>query len=115
MSQHILIVDDDEVSCQLFAETLESEGFQVEQATSGEVTLLRLSEKTPDLLIIDVRMPGTSGLEVTRIAHEKYPSLPVIVMTAFGSIETAVEAIHEGAFDFISKPMNLEEDEVRRR
>ena len=54
-------------------------------------------------------MPGLSGLDVTRIVHEKYPSLPIIVMTAFGSIETAVEAIHEGAFDFISKPMNLEE------
>jgi two-component system, NtrC family, response regulator AtoC len=109
MSAHILIADDDEVSCQLFAETLESEGFQVEQTTSGEAALSRLREDTPDLLIIDVRMPGTSGLEVTRIVHEKYPSLPVIVMTAFGSIETAVEAIHEGAFDFISKPMNLAE------
>jgi DNA-binding NtrC family response regulator len=109
MSAHILIADDDEVSCQLFAETLEAEGFRVEQATSGEAALSRLAEETPDLLIIDVRMPGTSGLQVTRIVHEKYPSLPVIVMTAFGSIETAVEAIHEGAFDFISKPMNLEE------
>jgi DNA-binding NtrC family response regulator len=109
MSAHILIADDDEVSCQLFAETLESEGFQVEQTTSGEGALSRLGEETPDLLIIDVRMPGTSGLEVTRIVHEKYPSLPIIVMTAFGSIETAVEAIHEGAFDFISKPMNLAE------
>src|SRR5512132_561453 len=109
MSAHILIADDDEVSCQLFAETLEAEGFQVEQTTSGEAALSRLAEETLDLLIIDVRMPGTSGLEVTRIVHEKYPSLPVIVMTAFGSIETAVEAIHEGAFDFISKPMNLAE------
>src|SRR5215475_1455937 len=109
MSAHILIADDDEVSCQLFAETLEAEGYRVEQATSGESALSRLGEETPDLLIIDVRMPGTSGLEVTRIVHEKYPSLPVIVMTAFGSIETAIEAIHEGAFDFISKPMNLEE------
>jgi DNA-binding NtrC family response regulator len=109
MSAHILIADDDEVSCQLFAETLEAEGFQVEQTTSGEAALSRLAEETLDLLIIDVRMPGTSGLEVTRIVHEKYPSLPIIVMTAFGSIETAVEAIHEGAFDFISKPMNLAE------
>jgi DNA-binding NtrC family response regulator len=82
---------------------------QVEQTTSGEAALSCLGEETPDLLIIDVRMPGTSGLEVTRIVHEKYPSLPIIVMTAFGSIETAVEAIHEGAFDFISKPMNLVE------
>jgi DNA-binding NtrC family response regulator len=109
MSAHILIVDDDEVSCQLFAEALESEGFQVEQATSGDAALSRLREDTYDLLIIDVRMPGTSGLAVTRVVHEKDPSLPVIVMTAFGSIETAVEAIHEGAFDFISKPMNLAE------
>jgi DNA-binding NtrC family response regulator len=109
MSAHILIADDDEVSCQLFAETLEAEGFQVEQAISGDAALSRLREETPDLLIVDVRMPGTSGLDVTRIAHQKYPSLPIIVMTAFGSIETAVEAIHEGAFDFISKPMNLEE------
>jgi two-component system, NtrC family, response regulator AtoC len=109
MSAHILITDDDEVSCQLFAETLESEGYQVEQATSGEAALSRLTGDAHDLLIIDVRMPGTSGLEVTRIVHEKYPSLPIIVMTAFGSIETAVEAIHEGAFDFISKPMNLAE------
>ena len=109
MSAHILIADDDEVSCQLFAETLEAEGFQVEQTTSGEAALSRLGEESQDLLIIDVRMPGTSGLEVTRIVHEKYPSLPIIVMTAFGSIETAVEAIHEAAFDFISKPMNLAE------
>ena len=62
MSAHILIADDDEVSCQLFAETLESEGFQVEQTTSGEAALSLLREDTPDLLIIDVRMPGTSGL-----------------------------------------------------
>ncbi|MET0500107.1 MAG: sigma-54 dependent transcriptional regulator [Candidatus Binatia bacterium] len=109
MNAHILIADDDAVSCQLFAETLEAEGFQVEQAPSGETALARLREDPPDLLIIDVRMPCTSGLEVTRIVHQEYPSLPVIVMTAFGSIETAVEAIHEGAFDFISKPMNLAE------
>jgi two-component system, NtrC family, response regulator AtoC len=109
MSAHILIADDDEVSCQVVAETLEAEGFRVEQVTSGDAALSCLREEDHDLLIIDVRMPGKSGLEVTRLVHEKYPSLPVIVMTAFGSIETAVEAIHEGAFDFISKPMNFEE------
>ena len=84
-------------------------GSEVEKVTSGDQALLRLSEESYDLLIVDVRMPGLSGLDVTRIVHEKYPLLPVIVMTAFGSIETAVEAIHEGAFDFISKPMNLAE------
>ncbi len=109
MTARILIADDDEVSCQLFAETLESDGFQVDQVTSGDEAIARLRATNHDLVIIDVRMPGISGLEVTRIVHEKYPALPIIVMTAFGSIETAVEAIHEGAFDFISKPMNLAE------
>jgi DNA-binding NtrC family response regulator len=84
-------------------------GYAVEKVTSGDQALARLNESPYELLIVDVRMPGTSGLEVTRIVHEKYPVLPVIVMTAFGSMETAVEAIHEGAFDFISKPMNLAE------
>ncbi|HVO92946.1 MAG TPA: sigma-54 dependent transcriptional regulator, partial [Terriglobales bacterium] len=109
MNAHILIADDDEVSCQLFAEALTSEGHQVQLATSGDEALSRLAENGHDLLIIDVRMPGTSGLEVTRMVHDQYPTLPVVVMTAFGSIDTAVEAIHEGAFDFISKPMNLAE------
>src|SRR5512132_921484 len=109
MNTQILIADDDEVSCQLFAETLEDQGYDVQKVTSGDQALACLAHRKYDLLIVDVRMPGTSGLEVTRIVHEKYPSLAVIVMTAFGSIETAVEAIHEGAFDFISKPMNLAE------
>ena len=109
MNAHILIADDDEVSCQLFAETLEDEGCRVKKVFSGDQALVSLGEDDFDLVITDVRMPGLSGLDVTRIVHEKYPSLPIIVMTAFGSIETAVEAIHEGAFDFISKPMNLEE------
>jgi len=109
MNARILIADDDEVSCQLFAETLEGQGYTVQMVTSGDQALACLAEGAYDLLIVDVRMPGTSGLEVTRLVHEKYSSLPVIVMTAFGSIETAVEAIHEGAFDFISKPMNLAE------
>ena len=109
MSSRILIVDDDEVSCQLFAETLEQEGYHVDQAHSGDEALALLRDNLHDLLVIDVRMPGLTGLEVTRTVHAKQASLPIIVMTAFGSMETAIEAIHEGAFDFISKPMNLEE------
>jgi DNA-binding NtrC family response regulator len=109
MNAQILIADDDEVSCQLFAETLEDDGFRVRKVGSGDAALSCLAADRFDLLITDVRMPGSSGLDVTRLAHATYPSLPIIVMTAFGSIETAVEAIHEGAFDFISKPMNLAE------
>jgi DNA-binding NtrC family response regulator len=109
MGARILIAEDDEVSRQLFVETLEKEGYDVGRAQSGEEVLALLGDGSYELLIIDVRMPGMTGLEVTRRLHEQHCSLPIIVMTAFGSIETAIEAIHEGAFDFISKPMNLEE------
>jgi DNA-binding NtrC family response regulator len=105
----ILIVDDDEVSCRLFAEVLEGEGHEVHQARSGEEALDRLRKESYDLLLVDVRMPGITGLDVTRTTRQEQPLLPVIVMTAFGSIETAVEAIHEGAYDYVSKPMNLDE------
>jgi two-component system, NtrC family, response regulator AtoC len=105
----ILVVDDDEVSCRLFAEVLEGDGHDVHQARSGEEALERLRKETYDLLLVDVRMPGITGLDVTRTMRQEQPLLPVIVMTAFGSIETAVEAIHEGAYDYVSKPMNLDE------
>jgi DNA-binding NtrC family response regulator len=105
----ILIVDDDDVSCRLFAEVLEGEGHEVHEAHSGEEALDRLRAEHYDLLLVDIRMPGITGLDVTRTVRQEQPDLPVIVMTAFGSIETAVEAIHEGAFDYVSKPMNLDE------
>jgi two-component system, NtrC family, response regulator AtoC len=109
MTARVLIADDDEISGQLFVEVLEGEGYDVQRVQSGDKALSVLQDEPPDLLIVDVRMPGISGLEVTRIAHRDYPEVPIVVMTAFGSIETAIDAIREGAFDFISKPMNLEE------
>jgi DNA-binding NtrC family response regulator len=109
MEARVLVVDDDEVSCRLFAEVLEGDGYNVHQAHSGEEALDRLRKQSYDLLLVDVRMPGITGLDVTRTVRQEQPSLPVVVMTAFGSIETAVEAIHEGAYDYVSKPMNLDE------
>jgi DNA-binding NtrC family response regulator len=109
MGARRLIVDDDTVSCQLFAKVLEGEGYHVDWVQTGENALSRLRNEAYDLLVIDVRMPEMTGLEVTRTVHEECPFLPVVVMTAFGSMETAIEAIHEGAFDYISKPMSLEE------
>lgn len=109
MSTRILITDDDAVSCRLLAKVLQGENYQVNWVQSGEETLRCLEEESYDLLIIDVRLPGMTGLDVTRLLQKDHPSLPVVVMTAFGSMETAIEAIREGAFDYISKPMNLAE------
>ena len=109
MNARILITDDDVASCQLFAKVLTTEGYLVESVQTGEDALARLQYNAYNLVLTDVRLPGMTGLEVTRTLHQRYPALPVIVMTGFGSLETAVEAIREGAFDYISKPMNLEE------
>jgi DNA-binding NtrC family response regulator len=108
VSVRILVADDDDTTRELFAEVLEGEGYEVKRASSGQDALAAIRSQVPDLLIVDVKMPGLTGLEVTRTARSEHPEMPVIVITAFGSFETAVEAIHEGAFDFISKPMNLE-------
>jgi two-component system response regulator AtoC len=105
----ILVADDDKVSCRLFTEVLEGEGHEVSNAYSGEEALERLRGEPYDLLLVDVRMPGITGLDVTRTMRQEQPQLAIIVMTAFGSIETAVEAIQEGAVDYVSKPMNLDE------
>lgn len=109
MSARILIIDDDVTSCQLFAKVLKGEGYETEWVQNGEAALKQIAEESYDTLLIDIRLPGMTGLEVTRALHHHDPSLPIIVMTGFGSMETAVVAIREGAFDYISKPMNLEE------
>jgi two-component system response regulator AtoC len=109
MSGHILITDDDAASCRLIAKVLAKEDYTVEWVETGEDAVARLEHTDYDLLLIDIRLPGMTGLEVTHRVRQHDPSLPVIVMTGFGSMETAVEAIREGAFDYISKPMNLEE------
>ncbi|HVO94418.1 MAG TPA: sigma-54 dependent transcriptional regulator [Terriglobales bacterium] len=109
MTPTILIADDDDTSVQLFSEVLAAEGYTVRRAQGGAEAIALLKEMAPDLLVVDVRMPGTGGLEVTRIAHRNYPAMPIVVMTAFGCMDTAIAAIQEGAFDFISKPVNLEQ------
>src|SRR5581483_7526742 len=81
----------------------------VEWVHAGEDALSRLKQQEYGLVLTDVRLPGMNGLKVTRAVRQQDQSLPVIVMTGFGSMETAVEAIRESAFDYISKPMNLEE------
>ena len=109
MRTRILITDDDVASCQLFAKVLQAEGYTVAWVQSGEATVEQLKNNAHDVFLVDIRLPGMTGLEVTRAVRAHDPTLPVIVMTGFGSMETAVEAIREGAFDYISKPMSLEE------
>ncbi len=88
---------------------LKKEGYHVQTAGNGETALASLQEDTFDLVISDIRMPGTSGLDLLAGIKEHYPDLPVIMITAFASPDDAVIAMKNGAFDYISKPFNIEE------
>lgn len=106
----ILTVDDDAVTCELLCEVFTREGFGAEFANSGEAALAAVSRQCPDLLLSDIRMKTRlDGLSLLEIVRREYPAVPVVLMTAFGSIETAVRAVKEGAFDYISKPFNIDE------
>ena len=109
MTPNLLVIDDDAVTRELLTEVLQDEGYAVEACESGKLALERAARDSFDLAITDVRMPEMDGIAVTQALKAQQPSLQVIVMTAFGSVETAVEAIRNGAFDYVSKPMNLEE------
>ncbi|MCD6294913.1 MAG: sigma-54-dependent Fis family transcriptional regulator, partial [Deltaproteobacteria bacterium] len=105
----ILIIDDDDPLRVSFQKLLKEEGYFVDSAPSGEVGLNLMKSKIPDLVILDMRLPGMNGLETFRRIHAIEPKLPVIIMTAFGTTETAIEATKMGAFDYILKPFDIPE------
>jgi DNA-binding NtrC family response regulator len=105
----ILIVEDDLAVSELLGQVLGAEGYGTDRVESGEAALTRLQEASYDALLIDVHLPGKSGLDVTREVRATHPQLPVIVMTAFGSLESVAEAIGCGAFDYLRKPVDFEQ------
>lgn len=103
----ILIIDDDDQLRKSFEKLLSEEGFTVESAPSGEAGLKLVQEKVPDLVVLDMRLPGMNGLETFEAIHGVEPKLPVVIMTAYGTTETAIEATKMGAFDYILKPFDI--------
>jgi DNA-binding NtrC family response regulator len=105
----LLIADDDLVALELLAEVLSAEGYRVRTAPGGK-ECLSLAENEPfDLAIVDLRMPDVDGLQVIRRLASIQPEMPVLILTAFATIDTAIEAIREGAYDYLSKPFRMEE------
>ncbi|HSR12658.1 MAG TPA: response regulator, partial [Thermodesulfobacteriota bacterium] len=105
----ILVVDDDEVTCNLLEEVLSKQGYQVQKALNGREAIDRGESESYDVVLTDIRMLDVDGMQVLRAYRQKDPETIVIMMTAFGSIETAIEAVKEGAYDYVSKPFKLEE------
>lgn len=105
---HILVADDEEAIRALLRELLETEGFSVSEATAGGQVIEALRNQAADLVLMDVRMPGKSGLEVLREVRDGSNDVPIILMTAYGTANTVIEAIQLGAYDYITKPFDLD-------
>jgi DNA-binding NtrC family response regulator len=104
----ILIVEDKESMAQMLKETMEAEGYRSVIARDGMEGIRKIRESKIDVVLTDLKLPKKDGMEVLRAAKEENPLLPVILMTAFGSVDVAVKAVKEGAFDFITKPFDTD-------
>jgi DNA-binding response OmpR family regulator len=106
----VMVVDDEAVARVSLAEILRLEGYHVATAASGEESLSLLSKSGPfDLMVLDLKMPGMDGLEVTETVQRESPGTVIILLTAFGTLETAIEAIRQGAHDYLLKPCPIPE------
>src|SRR5689334_18154449 len=105
---HILVVDDEVNIRNALVTMLEKRGYQALGASTGEEALQCLEDARMDLVITDLRMPGISGIEFLRRLKDKWPDTEVLLITAFGSIDTAVEAMRMGAYDYLTKPIDRE-------
>ncbi len=115
MAESILIVDDEEPILNSLSRVLEDEGYGVTVAKSGGEALKVMVADPPDLLLLDIWMPEMDGLQTLKRAREQFPRLQVMMMSGHGSIETAVKAIKLGAYDYIEKPLSLENVTLRVR
>jgi DNA-binding NtrC family response regulator len=106
---NVLVVDDEAAARTALAEMLRAEGYTVETAADGFKAIGRLANFEPDLVLTDFNMPGLDGIELMEKLKEHDTELPVVVMTAFGAVETAVSAMRKGAADYLLKPLNMDE------
>lgn len=108
-SAHIMVVDDEPAARLSLAELLTLEGYEVSVAASGEEAIELLSEGPFDLAVVDLKMPGMDGLEVIEVLQRQSPDTVIIMLTAHGTLETAVQAMRHGAHDYLLKPANVNE------
>jgi two-component system, NtrC family, response regulator HydG len=109
----ILIADDHDALRRGLARALREAGHDVEEAPNGNAAITLLHESHFDVVVSDLKMGGSDGLDVLRTTKTLHPTTSVILMTAFGSVNTAVEAMKIGAFDYVQKPFEVEEMEVK--
>ncbi len=107
--RRILVVEDDKRNLEMLSEALSRAGFPVELAAGGEEAVSRVGSREYAAVLSDIQMAPVSGMDVLESFHKASPDTPVVLLTAFGSVDTAIQAMKHGAFDYITKPVNLEE------
>ncbi len=110
---HVLVVDDEPTICSLMNVFLTQRGFKVRTANTGEDALVMFRESFPDIVLLDISMPGMRGIDVLRCMKEIYAECGVIMLSAYGDDETIQEAMDMGAYCYIQKPMELTELNAR--
>jgi len=108
-AQRILVIDDEQAICWAFTQLLQPHGYLVSVAASAEEGLELAAKENPDLVLCDIRLPGISGIDALPKLKELNPDLPIIVMTAHGTMETAIEATRRGAYNYLTKPIHNED------
>ncbi len=109
MKTRILVVEDEHDTLELMAEVFLNKGYRVDKASNGMEALRSVKVNEPDIILTDILMPGMDGMELLRNLAKDYPHIPVIMITAYGTIDNAVEAMKLGAKDYITKPLRFEE------
>lgn len=109
MTYKLLVVDDEATSRKSLSQILELEGYEVENASNGEMALQKMRNTRYDLAIMDIKMPGMDGIDVLRAAAEEKIDIQFILLTAYGSVETAIEAVRKHVHDYILKPARPEQ------
>ena len=112
-SASLLLVDDDEAFRTVLGRELARLGYEVATAGTGDEALLRVAERAPEVVLLDLRLPDRDGLQVLEELHRANPGVDVIMLTGHGSIDTAIESVRAGAFDYVAKPCPLDELDVR--
>jgi DNA-binding NtrC family response regulator len=109
MPTEIMVIDDEKIVGNMCQRVLEAEGYHVETFTDSVLALERIKEKRFDIVVTDLKMEKVSGMDILREVNERYPDTKVIMLTAYATLDAAIEAIREKIFDFFPKPVKIED------
>jgi len=109
MPKKIIVIDDEKIVCDMAKKILGNEGYSVETFTDSQAALDRIRNERFDLVITDFKMENVSGMDILREVNHRYPDTKVIMLTAYATLDTAIEAIREKIFDFFPKPVKIED------